>query len=148
MAAERKQMRYWLILLVIVGFGSFALAQEKVAKSENEDERRCPAGCPFGHYPLFSYDSRQLNQILTKTKEILKSSPDKKVVFFYYQNSKGKKIRFNVFKSKIQKFLVKSNQIESSRVFVLDSGGKRDDETVYGVFIVPKDEEIPIKNKL
>ncbi len=127
-------MRLSFILLIILTFGSFAMAQ---------DERR--EEIPIrDSFPLIYSNSNSLQELLSKVAAKLKSSSELRAVIIYYKGDKVNKINFNAFKLKVQNILVKFNNIKSTRFVVITSSPKRY-TTSFDIWIVDKDGK-PIRD--
>jgi len=123
-------MRILFVLLIIIGFVSFAIAQ-----SENQENPPIK-----DNFSTVYSNSKNLKVILTEAATTLKTVSDSKIYIVYYKGREQSKLKFDEFKLKAQNILVKSNNIKNERVIIIDSGNYHYNDVSFLIWIIDKDE--------
>ena len=129
-----EKMRFLWILMFVAVLGLSALGQ-------NDEKENFPVD---SHPDSYVYtNSNDLKERLAYSISTLKSEPDLKIYIIFHAGSKKNTIKFDDFKQKTLKILVKSNKIAVERVSVVNAGSRGDDTSEYRFVLVDKNVKQP-----
>jgi hypothetical protein len=89
-------------------------------------------------FPIQYQNTKELKAQLDRLVTVLKSNYESKVHFIFYNGTKGNKISFDSFKSKVLKILVNSQKISRKRISIINSNSDYYDSNSFMIWIVDK----------